>query len=295
MALVAVLSLPLSGCSRPVGPPPIVRTNSPSPSPSPVPKATSVSVDRVIEIDRELSVGIGERVKGTEGERRAADLIESHFNMAGCQTSRQTFTRAAGGTSQNIICRVPDADFSLGWTVIGGHYDTVSGSPGGNDNASGTALTVALAEAFVRSRSSIEFVAFSGEERDRATRAHHEGSRAYVAALSSPRMVLAMISPDMIANGPRLHITVDRSHPGELGAELLTLANELKIPAFIDRAGDVSDHTSFTRVGVPGVALWTGTRPEYHSAADTFDTVDRGSLMMTVTLMDSWLRRRYGL
>ncbi|HLF69598.1 MAG TPA: M28 family peptidase [Actinomycetota bacterium] len=249
----------------------------------------------MIDIARELSVGIGERVKGTDGERRAADIIEMHFDAAGCQTSRQTFTRAAGGTSQNVICRVPEADFSHGWTVIGGHYDTVPGSPGGNDNASGSALTVALAEAFVRSRAPIEFVAFSSEERDRATRAHHEGSRAYVAQLSAPGMVLAMISPDMIANGPRLHITIDRSHPGQLGAELLTLADELKIPAFIDRAGDVSDHTSFTRVGVPAVALWTGRRPEYHSAGDTFDTVDRASLMMSITLMDSWLRRRYGL
>ena len=51
--------------------------------------------------------------------------------------------------------------------VIGGHYDTVSGSPGADDNASGIAVLLELARAYASSvprRATVRFVAFVNEE-----------------------------------------------------------------------------------------------------------------------------------
>ena len=50
--------------------------------------------------------------------------------------------------------------------IIGGHYDSVAGCPGANDNASGTAAVLALAELFATSAPArtLRFAAFTNEE-----------------------------------------------------------------------------------------------------------------------------------
>jgi len=46
-------------------------------------------------------------------------------------------------TSRNVIAEKPGA--GEGVVVLGGHYDSVSGMAGANDNASGTAVLLAIA------------------------------------------------------------------------------------------------------------------------------------------------------
>ena len=50
--------------------------------------------------------------------------------------------------------------------VVGGHYDSVAGCPGANDNGTGVAATLALAQAFASRKLSrtLRFVAFVNEE-----------------------------------------------------------------------------------------------------------------------------------
>ncbi|MEO7803567.1 MAG: M28 family peptidase, partial [Actinomycetota bacterium] len=136
----------------------------PSPTPSP-PSPLVASVERALQHDRVLSVDIGPRVSGTPGEKAAADYLNKALTEAGLEVRRQRFTRTDGGESENIIGRIPGVDYSTGYFVIGGHYDTVVGSPGGNDNGSGTALTVAIAEVVSKRSLPVEFIAFASEER----------------------------------------------------------------------------------------------------------------------------------
>jgi Zn-dependent M28 family amino/carboxypeptidase len=70
------------------------------------------------------------------------------------QTVYNLETEVAGGARRNEI------------VVVGGHYDTVPGSPGANDNATGTAAVLELARLLAGQRlaRTVRFVAFVNEE-----------------------------------------------------------------------------------------------------------------------------------
>ncbi|OGQ77548.1 MAG: hypothetical protein A2289_08110 [Deltaproteobacteria bacterium RIFOXYA12_FULL_58_15] len=75
---------------------------------------------------------------------RAAVFIESEFEGAGLQPTRQTYT-AANIAVSNIEARLPSKNPNAKTIVVGAHYDTVPNTPGANDNGSGVAGVLALA------------------------------------------------------------------------------------------------------------------------------------------------------
>jgi len=241
---------------------------------------------------RALSLDIGPRPSGSEGERRALDYIATTFAGAGLEVKRQPFTRADGGTSVNVTARIKGADYSSGYLVVGGHYDTVPGSPGGNDNASGIGVVLDLAAALSQSRLAVEFVAFAAEEIHPVSRKHHEGSRAH-AARSDKSLIKAMLSIDMVGAGPKLLIVADRRGPSDLQGELLAIAKSIGVAAGSLSRGDISDHTSYSRIGIPAVLLWTGEHVTFHRASDTFDIVQPDALERAGALALEWIKRRY--
>jgi Zn-dependent M28 family amino/carboxypeptidase len=83
---------------------------------------------------------------------RAADLIDESLAAAGCATSRY------GG---NVIGELRGATDEI--VIVGAHYDSVEGSPGADDNASGVAAMLALARTAKPERT-LRFVAFANEE-----------------------------------------------------------------------------------------------------------------------------------
>lgn len=304
---LALLALVLSYCSQAAAPSTLVRrgatdTVAPSPSPSPVPAPLVFDSSRALEHTRFLSVDIGPRVAGTEGEERAAQYIEQTMKSAHLEVSCQQFTRADRKPSANIIGRIPGADYTKGYFLIGGHYDTFGESPGGNDNGSGTAVVMTLGELFGNSaqefsqrRVPIEFVGFTGEEVDPETRAHHEGSLAYVAALANPALVQGMLSIDMVGAGADLKIVGWRERETPLPGELARIAQEIGIPHQVLTKGNFSDHTSFLRKGISAALLWSGDHPTLHKATDKFEVVQTESVERTGRLTLEWLRRRNGI
>ena len=250
-------------------------------------------MERALEHDRALSVDIGPRPTGSEGERRALDYITAAFKQAGWDVAHQTFRRADGGSSANAIARLQSANYSAGYLVVGGHYDTVVRSPGGNDNASGVAVVLALAESLSRTDLPIELVAFAAEEIHPTSRKHHEGSKAHVSN-SDKALIKAMLAIDMIGAGPKILVVADREAPSALPGELLELAKSIGVAAGSLERGDISDHTSYSRVGIPAVLLWTGQHETFHKPTDTFDVVQPDALQRAGTLTTEWFKRRYG-
>jgi hypothetical protein len=307
LLLLALLAIVPSSCSPAAAPSTEVPRGSTdtvttSPSPSPVPPPLVFDASRAMEHARHLSVDIGPRVAGTEGEERAAQYIEQTLKSAHLEVSRQQFTRADRKPAANIIGRIPGADYSKGYFLIGGHYDTFGKSPGGNDNGSGTSVVMTISELFGNSaeefsqrRVPIEFVGFTGEEVDPETRAHHEGSLAYVAALADPALVQGMLSIDMVGAGADLKIVGWRERDTPLPGELAAIAQEIGIPHQVLRKGNLSDHTSFLRKGIPAVLLWSGDHPTLHKSTDKFEVVQTESVERTGRLTLEWLRRRNGL
>lgn len=100
-----------------------------------------------------LAGEIGERnVTTPRAYAAAADYIEK--SMKGSR--RHEFE-----TGVNIETEVRGNDEII---VIGAHYDSVIGSPGADDNASGVAAVIELAKRFTSSKRTLRFVAFANEE-----------------------------------------------------------------------------------------------------------------------------------
>jgi acetylornithine deacetylase/succinyl-diaminopimelate desuccinylase-like protein len=115
-----------------------------------------------------------EKLAGEIGERNvflakklaaAADYIAATFTAAGCEVRRQSF-KAGGELCQNLEIEIPGTTKPEEIVVVGAHYDSVSGSPGADDNASGVAATLALARSLAGQKPArtLRFVAFVNEE-----------------------------------------------------------------------------------------------------------------------------------
>jgi Zn-dependent M28 family amino/carboxypeptidase len=116
-----------------------------------------------------------EKLAGEVGERNAgyrpksltaaADYVESCFAAAGFRVERQTF-EAEREQCHNLIVEIPGGTKREEIVVVGAHYDSVIGSPGADDNASGTAALLALAKSpsLQEPQRTLHFVAFVNEE-----------------------------------------------------------------------------------------------------------------------------------
>jgi Zn-dependent M28 family amino/carboxypeptidase len=95
----------------------------------------------------------------------AADFLEASFAQAGYKVQRQGYT-VDKQTYYNLEVEIPGTQRADEIVIIGGHYDSVSGSPGANDNGTGAAATLELARLFAGKKPSrtLRFVEFVNEE-----------------------------------------------------------------------------------------------------------------------------------
>ena len=124
-----------------------------------------------------LALVIGERNLSNPGSLEAsAQYIEEMFAQTGLEQQRQQFN-FAGTNFANIEVLVPGSTTSntseyqateetQETIVIGAHYDTVPGSPGANDNGTGVAAVLVLADILkdCQPKRNIRLVAFANEE-----------------------------------------------------------------------------------------------------------------------------------
>ena len=95
-----------------------------------------------------LATTIGERNMRHYAELdRSADYIAGEFKSLG-YTIRTNAYPLEGKSPRNLEAELPGTDPTAGVIVVGGHYDSVAGTPGANDNASGVAATLELARLF---------------------------------------------------------------------------------------------------------------------------------------------------
>jgi hypothetical protein len=148
-----------------------------------------------------LSEDVGERsFRDVEKLNRSADYIENAFRTYGCAVHRQAFLYG-GRTYYNIIAEVNGTNSTKDSVlIIGAHYDTVVGTAGADDNASGIAglLELARLTALQPAERTIRFVAFSLEEPP-AYGTEFMGSYVYARSVKEEGIkVYGMISLEMI-------------------------------------------------------------------------------------------------
>lgn len=180
-------------------------------------------------------------------------------------------------TSSNVIATRRGGIRAGEIIVVGAHYDSVPGSPGANDNASGVAVVLETARALATTATarSVQYVLFGTEEFGLF------GSSAFVN--ERRRGVVAMINLDMVGWGPRMMIGNSPGRDGAIVVASMRVAVDLGIPVTRFHSSG-SDHASFERVGIPAVFLHRGLNPYYHRPTDVASTVDPGHLEEAVRL-----------
>jgi len=196
----------------------------------------------------------------------------------------------------------PETDcLNAPFLLIGAHYDAVPGSPGADDNATGMAALLEVAQLFSPRTTSLplKLVFFDGEE------AGLWGSQAFAADAAETEEVSGAIILEMLGYrcqvegcqqypplpvspptqiGDFLAVVGDRAHPQltqafQQSASTLPIYT-LSIPTVAGLAPDLirSDHVSFWRQGI-GAVMVTDTanfrNPHYHQESDRPDTLDR--------------------
>jgi peptidase M28-like protein len=115
-----------------------------------------------------------EMLAGEIGERHllepaqlsaAAEYLRADLSASGYEVHRQAF-QVNSQECYNLEVELPGTVRPEEIVIVGAHYDSAYGTPGANDNASGSAATLALARTFAgenRGRT-IRFVLFVNEE-----------------------------------------------------------------------------------------------------------------------------------
>ncbi|MEW6109849.1 MAG: M28 family peptidase [Nitrospirota bacterium] len=258
-----------------------------------------------------LAGDIGSRSHAeTENLEKAACFIEDQFKSRGLVPERQTFN-LKGNDYHNIFSEVEGTGASDEILVIGAHYDTVGGSPGADDNASGIAGMLELSRLIAKAPApyTVKFAAFTLEEPP-FFRTKHMGSFIFASSMYKKNIkVKGMISLEMIGyfnkeKGAQYYpFPAFRWFYPNVG-DYIAFVGNLRSKSFTNKfvrifkdvssipveslnalslipGVDFSDHLSFWRFRYPAFMI-TDTafyrNPYYHGPGDTADTLDYGKM-----------------
>ena len=273
-------------------------------------------------LEQELQSHV-QQLAGRIGERNvfrprqlaaAAEHIRTTLAISGYEVRRQQY-QVAGQLCENLEAEVRGTDRPDDILLIGAHYDSVQGSPGANDNASGVAAMLALARTFANTRPSrtLRFVAFTNEEPPHF-QSRHMGSRLYAQRCRAEgERIFLMLSLETI--GYYSDEPGSQGYPFPFSFFYPSTANFIAFVSNMENAPWVtqlltafrrhaqfpseggalwewipgvawSDHWSFWKEGYPAVMV-TDTAPNryphYHTAADTPDKVDCARMARVVS------------
>ena len=250
-----------------------------------------------------------------------ADWLVSAFAAAGWRVARQPY-RVRGAAYANVLASAAGAH-AHPLFVLAAHYDTVPGTPGADDNASGVAVLLDVARQLGPAPPPGLLLAACCTEEVQGT--DGKGSFALARSLRSRgRQVAGMLSLEMIgyfddrAGTQRFPIPglgllyPTRGHFLAVVSDWGALAFSAKTAWALRRAGRVpvrtfcgpaampgihwSDHASFRRLGIPA-AMLTDTafhrNPHYHQASDLPETLDTGRMAETARMLATAVRSRW--
>jgi Zn-dependent M28 family amino/carboxypeptidase len=281
-----------------------------------------VVANQHVRINRHLEALVGERHPETNPRalRRTAHYLATQFSKSQWSTSSQ-LVAAWGKTYRNVVAMKypsrPRQGTELPPILIGAHYDTVSGSPGADDNASGLVVLLEVASrlSLTPLARPVWLVAFCLEEQDRL------GSQAFASRLKEEGRELAGAIILECVGFSRTEAETQQAPPGvpiavpTQGDFLAMVGNEASKALVLQLEQDArqqeprlktlsllvpgrgeaishtrrSDHASFWDAGYLAVML-TDTanfrNPHYHRETDTMDTLNLeflSSVAATVT------------
>ena len=169
--------------------------------------------------------------------------------------------------SRNVIAEKAGPGDAV--VVLGGHYDSVPGILAANDNASGIAVLLAIAESLaeVDLPFTLRIVPFGSEELGLL------GSRHYVQSLSDEELAntKAMFNFDALGSGTGVSIFGNRDFTALASA----LGGETGVDVAVTRglSGGSSDFATFQAAGVPFLMFFGDDFSRIHTERDTIEFV----------------------
>jgi peptidase M28-like protein/PA domain-containing protein len=216
---------------------------------------------------------------------------------------------SARRAARDVVAELPG---TAGDRVVmaGAHLDSVPAGPGINDDGSGVATLLALADRFARaprSRDTLRLGFWTAEELGLY------GSRAYVRGLSAAerRRVRSYVNLDMVGSP---NAVLETYGSGATDAALRRALDARGPAPSASSIGGASDHASFQRAGIEVGGVFTGAServgataarrygaragrpadPCYHRACDTLANVDRAMLERVADATEQAIRSLAG-
>lgn len=222
--------------------------------------------------------------RSTAGNRNATRAyLQTRFAELGYEARFDDY-----GTGINVFAELPATSPTVNTIVLGAHFDTVPGSPGANDNATGVAMVLAAArharELDCRSQNLL-FVLFDEEE---------------LGLIGSDYFAQLLANPSFESTITAVH-TIDQNGWDNDGDRAFELERaDLDLAAWYTSARTIAgatmpiletmtgatDHVSFrthgfSAIGVTEEYVNGDTTPHYHLSSDTYETVNRDYLAST--------------
>lgn len=261
-----------------------------------------------------LAGDIGERhVKRYDALERARTFLEGKLKSYGYTPALQSY-EAGGKTVHNIEVEIKGKTSPNEIVVIGAHYDTVPGTPGADDNGTGTVGVLELARHFAKHqpKRTVRFVLFVNEEPP-FFQTEKMGSLVYARRCASRKEnIVGMLSLEML--GYYSDVKKSQTYPPGIGLfypdtgnfigfvgnpsssslnknsqadfkKTIDFPNQrLTAPTMVTGVG-FSDHWSFWQAGYKAIMV-TDTafmrNHHYHEPTDTPDTIDYPRLTKVV-------------
>ncbi|HWR64304.1 MAG TPA: M28 family peptidase [Candidatus Thermoplasmatota archaeon] len=284
------------------------RTQPPTPGYAPIPPAdalldssilrerpeiTTATMDDVVvsiieQVDESIFLSYEENLtvngpRPTESAAcvAAADYIYNQFESMGLTVQYCPWSYA-GYDSDNVEATLEGTDeTSDDIYIICAHYDTVSASPGADDDTSGTAAVLIAASIMSQYQfnHTIKFVAFSGEEQGLL------GSAVYASEAASQGWdIIGVLNCDMISyavtsNDGNNLIVFENTASEWLYTYTFNINTEYDeyIQLTLDHGGSTwgSDHNSFWDEGYDALFYFEYTEtPYYHTSQDTMQHIN---------------------
>lgn len=221
-------------------------------------------------------------------------------------------------SADNVLADTPDGDPER-VVMLGAHLDSVPAGPGINDNGSGSALVLGIAERMIgcEPQQRVRFAWWGAEELGLI------GSSEHVARLSDDEIstLAAYLNFDMVASPNFVHFVYDgdgstfelETPPGSAAIEAILRENlaESGIEARDAALDGRSDYLGFMNAGIPVGGTFTGAEGSktseeaeafggesesaydacYHSACDTIDNVSVDALEQNVAAAATAIER----
>ena len=226
------------------------------------------------------------------------------FAIDGVRVRLRTRVERERKTGRNVIAYLPATaatnEIPKPWVVVGAHYDHLGRGSGGNslatrdevgrahvgadDNASGTAAVIALADSLAQQparRRHLLIALWSAEEIGLI------GSNQFVTAPPvAIDQIAAYINFDMVGRMQNNKLAVQATGTSPVWGSLVERAN---VRAGFDIAMQPdpyqpTDVSSFNQAGVPSLNFTTGAHTDYHKPSDTADKINYEDLDRVVDL-----------